>query len=531
MAVKKVIGLDFGTLSTRGMLLGVEDGAVYAQAVYVYPHGVIDGSDPLCAALPEGCALAHPDDYLAALDHCVRQLAAQAEPGEIVGIGVDATTYSMVPCQENGEPMCHLPEFAREPMAYIKLWKHHCAKDQALRIQEAHQRTGGIPAIRRCGGLVNCEWALPKMLETYELAPALAERTFRFCDLGEWLVWQLTGKPVNSLYSQGFKCMWAQDLGGPAEETLESLRPGFAAAVEEKLLGQPGGYEVPCGSLTPEAAGRLGLPAGTAVAAPIGDGSAPGLYFCLSHPGSLAVSYGTSIGMAFCLPELKEISGINGVVKDGIVPGLWGYDAGQPCAGDMLDWFVNNQLPPAYVEQAEGDVHGCLSRLAEAAEPWRNTLTVLDWWNGNRGILNDLSLRGAVLGLSLSTKPEDIYCAMLQGIACGSRRILDHLQDHGITFEQIIVCGGIAEKNPFALRQYADILGREILVSDRSQLAARSAAMLGAMAAGISPEETAARMAGSGLEPVRPDETHREAYEAIYRRWKRYHDCLAHVEK
>ena len=272
------------------------------------------------------------------------------------------------------------------------------------------------------------------------------------------------------------------------------------------------------------------MPPGTAVASPIGDGSAPGLYFCLSHPKSLVVSYGTSIGMAFCLPELKEISGINGVVRDGIVPGTWGYDAGQPCAGDMLDWFVTNQLPAQYTEQAGGDAHGYLSRLAEEAQPWRNTLTVLDWWNGNRGILNDMSLRGAVLGLSLSTKPEDIYCAMLQGVACGSRRILEHLQDYGIEFEQIIVCGGIAEKNPFALRQYADILGREILVSDRSQLAARSAAMLGAMAAGISPEETAAHMAGSGLKPVRPDEAHREAYEAIYRRWKRYHDCLAHIE-
>lgn len=531
MAVKKVIGLDFGTLSARGLLLGLEDGRVYAQSSYTYPHGVMDRQLPSGAALSEGSALAHPDDYIAAMTHCIRQLMNHADPDEIAGIGVDATTYSMVPCLENGQAMCQLPEYAEEPMAYIKLWKHHGAQSQASRIQQAHVQTGGIPAIGRCGGLVNCEWALPKMLETCELAPDMAEQTFRFCDLGEWLVWQLTGSPVNSLYSQGFKCMWAQDLGGPSDEALELLRPGFSRAVREKLLGHPASYELPCGKLCPEAAGTLGLNVGTAVASPIGDGSAPGLYFCLSHPKSLVISYGTSIGMAFCLPELKAISGINGVVKDGIIPGLWGYDAGQPCAGDMLDWFVTTQLPERYTLNAHADVHGYLSRLAAGSQPWQNPLTVLDWWNGNRGILNDLSLRGAVLGLSLATKPEDIYCAMFQGIACGSRRIIEHLQEHGIFFDQIIVCGGIAEKNPFALQQYANILGRELLISDRSQLAARSAAMLGAMASGVPKDVVAGCMAHGSLKPVLPEEDHRTEYEAIYRRWKQYHDCLSQIRE
>ena len=528
---KKVIGLDFGTLSARGVLIGIEDGKVYSEVSYRYPRGVMDYSLPSGKLLSEGSALAHPDDYIAALFHCLRALVKDTAPGEIAGIGLDATTYSMVPCQSNGEAMASLPAYYDEPMAYIKLWKHHCAQSQASRIQQVQQQTGGIPAIARCGGKASCELALPKLLETCELAPALAEQTYRFCDLGEWLTWQLTGKPVNSMYSQGFKCFWAQDLGGPSSEAMELLRPGFSRVVYDKLLGHPAPYDRPCGKLTPKAALLTGLEPGIPVAAPIGDGSAPGVYFCLNHPGTLAISYGTSIAMAFCTPELFDLTGINGVALGGILPGLWGYDMGQPCAGDMLDWFVKRQLPAEYAGNTASDIHASLSRMASALPPWTNSLTVLDWWNGNRGILNDMSLRGAVLGFSLSTVPEEIYCSMLQGIACGSRRILDHLHSSGICFDRIVVCGGIAEKNLFALQQYANILGRDLLVSSRTQLAARSAAILAAIAAGVPMEQAGEAIASEPLQPIEADREHRQQYENIYQRWKRYHDCISKVEQ
>lgn len=528
---KKVIGLDFGTLSARGVLIGVEDGTVFSEVSYRYPHGVMYHSLPSGKVLPEGSALAHPDDYIAALFHCLRTLAKNAAPGEIVGIGLDATTYSMVPCQSNGEAMASLPAYCDDSMAYIKLWKHHCAQPQAGRIQQVHQQTGGIPAVSRCGGKVSCELALPKLLETCELSPALAEQTYRFCDLGEWLTWQLTGKPVNSMYSQGFKCFWAQDLGAPSAEALELLHPDFSRVVYDKLLGKPATYDRPCGKLSPKAALLTGLEPGIPVAAPIGDGSAPGVYFCLNHPGTLAISYGTSIAMAFCTHELTDLTGINGVALGGIVPGLWGYDMGQPCAGDMLDWFVKRQLPAEYIDNSASDIHAYLSRLASDLPPWLNSLTVLDWWNGNRGILNDMSLRGAVLGLSLSTMPEEIYCAMLQGIACGSRRILEHLNASGVHFERIVVCGGIAEKNHFALQQYANILGCNLLISSRTQLAARSAAILAAIAAGIPMEQAGEAIASEPLQLIKADQEHRRQYESIYQRWKRYHDCISKVEQ
>lgn len=529
VGAKKVIGLDFGTLSARALLVGVEDGEVYAEASFSYPHGVLDTALPNGSPLPEDYALAHPADYLAALRHCVKAVMAGVDAEDVIGLGVDATTYSMVPCLENGEAMCLRPEFSGEPMAYIKLWKHHAAKPQAARLQALHTATGALSAIERCGGVINCEWALPKLLETYEKAPSLAERAYRFCDLGEWLVWQLTGKPVNSMYSLGFKCMWAPELAGPDAAALERLNPGFSKLVEEKLLGPPSSYNAPCGRLTESIAAELGLKPGTAVAAPIGDGSAPGVYFGLTHPKAITVTYGTSIAMAFLHKELKPISGINGVAKDGIVPGFYGYDAGQPCAGDMLDWFAEYSVPEKYARAAKDagmDIHTYLTELA-AYRPWQNKITVLDWFNGNRGILNDMSLRGSILGLSLGSRPEDIYGAMVQGIACGTRRILEHLTANGIDFDEIIVCGGVAEKNAFAIQQYANILGRELYVSRQRQLTARSAAILAAIAAGVPPDRAAEAMASAQFQVVAPDREHGKDYEAIYRRWTAYHDMLS----
>lgn len=527
---KKVIGLDFGTLSARAVLVGVENGQVFAETAYSYPHGVMDCSLPSGRTLPEGSAFAHPDDYIQALFSCLRTLSAAAGPGEIAGIGIDATTYSMVPCNENGEAMATLEKYQDEPMAYIKLWKHRGAQAQAGRLRDIQQSTGGFPAASRCGGQINCEQAVAKLLESCEQAPQMAEETFRFCDLGEWLTWQLTGQPVNSLYSLGFKCLWAQDLGGPDKKALEMLRSGFSRVVYDKLLGSPAPYGRPCGRLSDKAAQAAGTEPGIPISAPIGDGSAPGVYFCLNHPDTLVISYGTSLAMAFCRKELTELTGINGVVQGGILPELWGYDTGQPCAGDMLSWFVRNQLPAEYTEAARGNVHSFLSGLALRLPPWENRLTVLDWWNGNRGILNDMSLRGAVLGLSLSTAPEEIYCAMLQGIACGSRRILEHLARSGIFFDRIVLCGGVAEKNPFALEQYANILGRDLLVSGCTQLAARGAAMLAALAAGYPAAQVGRTMTSEQLDLVEADMAHRGEYEKIYRRWQRYHDCIAQIQ-
>ena len=526
------IGIDFGTLSARGVLVSAEDGSIYADEVFVYPHGVITGSLPSGVPLPSAYALADAADYREALCTCIKNLVSKAKihPESVIAIGIDATTYTMVPCLATGTVLCELQEYADNPKAYIKLWKDHSAVAQAEKISAVHAETGGFPAINHYGGSVNCEWALPKLLETYEESPELFAAVDRFCDLGEWLTWQLIGKPINSLYSAGFKVMYTPETGWPDKDALEKLAPGFSEAFYGKVAGPISDYSAPAGFLTGSAAESLGLCAGIPVAVPMGDGSMPGVFFCTKDHNAIAITLGTSVAMAFVSDCLVPASGINGVVKDGIVPGYYSYDAGQPCAGDMLNWFVENQVTSEYYKKAQSldmGIHGYLSSLSVGSQPYLNKLTVLDWFNGNRGILNDLSLRGGILGLSLETKAEDIYCAMIQGIACGTRVILEHLAQNGLKYDKVIICGGIAEKNDFVRKEYANILGCDIYISTLKNITATSAAVLAAVAAGSKPEEAAERLCCSDFVTIKPDLVHRSEYEAIYRRYKKYYNLLS----
>lgn len=320
---KTVIGLDFGTLSARAALVSCSDGQVLASSEYVYPHGVIGGELPNGRRIPDEYALADAADYREALVHCIRGVSSVSDISGLKGICVAATTYTMVPCLQDGFTLTE-NGYENEPHAYIKLWKHHGAKKQADRNEKLHEATGGLPTIENYGGAVNCEWALPKLLETYEEAPEIFAETYRFCDLGEWLTWQLTGEPVNSLYSAGFKGMWTPEEGFPQRDILNQLADGFGEAFYSSFAGAVSEYGEPCGYVSSEMAVLLGIPEGVPVAAPNGDGSAPGVCFCVNDPDAIAVTLGTSIAMAFLNARHVPVSGINGVVKDGIVPGYYG---------------------------------------------------------------------------------------------------------------------------------------------------------------------------------------------------------------
>ena len=530
MKNRYVIGIDYGTLSARAAVVSCEDGSIAGEAEVYYPHGVITGALADGTPLGENYALADAGDYRSSLFECIREAVINSglDRDSICGIGIAATTYTMVPCLSDGTVISELEGFASRPMAYIKLWKHHGALLQAERIKRLHDERGFFPVLDYYGNACNCEFAVPKLLETYEEDPEVFARADFFCDLGEWLALLLTGKRRLSLYSAGFKGMWSREGGWPAMTELEELSPGFSRGFSEKFAGDIADYGSPFGTLTESCAAVLGLNPGIPVAVPTGDGSSPGLYYCINNPDFIAITPGTSVAMSFTAPDCHRIEGINGTVYGGIVPGQWSYDAGTPCAGDMLDWFCRHMVPPETVKKAEEsglDIHGYLSQAASAG-PWENRLTVLDWFNGNRSILNNMSLRGGILGLSLETSTGELYCAFIQSIACSLRTVLEHLEACGIGKKQPVLCGSMPLKNSFLTGQIASVLGREVYVSKAARPTAVSAAILASTAAGNDIHEAARKMASAEYITVKPDSSHRREYEELYRRWRRYHDLL-----
>ena len=340
-----VVGVDFGTLSARALVVRVSDGAEAGTAVSEYPHGVIDRSLAGTGELPPDWALQDPADYTGALAAAVPAAIRDAgiDPGQVIGIATDFTASTCMPVLADGTPLCQLPGLAARPHAYPKLWKHHAAQPHADRINAvAHERQEKW--INRYGGKISSEWQFAKALQLLDEDFELYQRADRWIEAADWIIWQLCGTETRNACTAGYKGIF-QDGSYPSREYLAALDPRFAGFAADKLAHPISPLGARAGGLTPAAAALTGLPAGIAVA--IGNVDAH-VTVPAAGPvaaGKMVAIMGTSTCHVMNGAELAEVPGMCGVVDGGIVAGLWGYEAGQSGVGDIFAWFTPQRGP------------------------------------------------------------------------------------------------------------------------------------------------------------------------------------------
>ncbi|SDG60078.1 L-ribulokinase [Lentzea fradiae] len=524
-----VVGVDFGTLSGRAVVVRVRDGAELGTAVHEYRHGVVDQVLPATGRpLPPEWALQVPSDYVEVLRTAVPQAvqAAGISADQVIGIGTDFTACTMVPVTGDGTPLCELPEFAENPHAYVKLWRHHAAQGQADRINElARQRKESW--LPRYGGLISSEWEFAKGLQVLEEAPEVYAAMTHWVEAADWIVWQLTGLYTRNACTAGYKGIH-QDGGYPGADFLAELNPAFADFVAEKLDHPLSALGDKAGSLSAEAAAWTGLPEGIAVAVGNVDAHVTAPAAQAVEPGQMVAIMGTSTCHVMSGDVLREVPGMCGVVDGGIVPGLWGYEAGQSGVGDIFAWFLRNQVPPAYHEQAAErgiTVHELLSELAARQEVGEHGLIALDWHSGNRSVLVDHELSGVVVGQTLATKAEDVYRALLEATAFGTRVIIDGFTDAGVPVTELVIAGGLM-KNRLLMQIYADVVNLPLSVIGSAQGPALGSAMHAAVAAGSYPDIRAAAAAMGSVRhnAFTPIPENVEAYERLFLEYQELHD-------
>ncbi|SEO84009.1 ribulokinase [Amycolatopsis saalfeldensis] len=523
------VGVDFGTLSGRAVVVRVRDGAELGTAVYEYPHGVVDRALPATGEpLPPDWALQVPSDYLGVLRSAVPAAIrdAGADPADVIGLGTDFTACTMLPTTVDGTPLCELPEFAAEPHAYVKLWRHHAAQPQADRIN-ALARYRDEKWLPRYGGLISSEWEFAKALQILEEAPHVYAATAHWVELADWIVWQLTGHYVRNACTAGYKGI-LQDGQYPGADFLRELNPGFGDFVTGKLDRPLGRLGDRAGPLTAEAAAWTGLPAGIAVAVGNVDAHVTAPAAQAVGPGRMVAIMGTSTCHVLNSRELREVPGMCGVVDGGIVPGLWGYEAGQSGVGDIFGWFVEHGVPPRYHEEARRagvSLHEHLTSLAAEQGIGEHGLVALDWHSGNRSVLVDHELSGVVLGQTLATRAEDTYRALLEATAFGTRVIIESFQHAGVPVTELVVAGGLV-RNAFLMQVYADVVNLPLSVIGSEQGPALGSAIHAAVAAGAYPDITAAsRAMGSVRRGVyRPVRENVAAYDRLYAEYRELHD-------
>jgi L-ribulokinase len=404
------------------------------------------------------------------------------------------------------------------------LWKHHAAQPQADRINEVAAERGEA-WLALYGGKLSAEWQLAKGLQLYEEDRVVYAAADRWIEAADWIVRQLTGTESRNRCTAGYKGVF-QDGAYPSRDYLAALDPGFADFFDGKVAGPIVDLGSRVGGLTAEAAAWTGLRAGIAVAAGNVDAHVTSAACDALDDGQLLAIMGTSTCHVMNSKQLVAMPGMCGVVEGGIVAGRYGYEAGQSGVGDIFAWWIDNAVPDRYVT---GSVHEQLSAEAARQPVGAHGLVALDWMNGNRSVLVDHELSGLIVGLTLSTTAVDVYRALLEATAFGTRRIMAEFEAAQLPVTELVVAGGLT-KNALLLQIYADVTRKSLRVSSAEQAPALGSAIHAAVAAGVHPDvPTAAKAMSAPTSTVyEPDESRALTYDLLYDEYRKLHDYFGY---
>ncbi|AWI05351.1 ribulokinase [Clostridium drakei] len=538
---KYVVGVDFGTQSGRAVVISVDEGKQLSEAVSFYRDEVIDeflpGTD---IKLSSDWALQNPDDYIEVLFTAVPEAIKKSgvNKDDIIGIGIDFTACTMMPVSKDGKVLCQIEEFRNNPHAWTKLWKHHAAQSEANKLNEiAKERREDF--LQRYGGKISSEWLIPKIWQILNEAPEIYNEADKFMEATDWVTMQMTGVDIKNSCTAGYKAIWNKRTGYPSKEFFKALDSRLENLVEEKLNSKIVSIGSKAGELIKEMADNMGLNSGTAVCVGNVDAHVSAPAVNVVEPGNMLMIMGTSICDILLGMEEKIVPGMCGVVEDGAVPGFFAYEAGQSAVGDIFEWYVDNCIPEEYRKEAlekEVNIHSLLEEKASKLKPGESGLLALDWLNGNRSVLVDTDLTGMILGLTLLTKPEEIYRSLIEATAYGKNIIIETFENSGVPIRELYACGGLPQKNKMLMQIYSDVTNKRINISASPQTPALGAAMFAAVAAGKENGgyddifEAAKNMAKLKEEHYEPVKENMEIYRKLYNEYKKLHDYFGRGE-
>ena len=536
-SMKCSLGIDYGTNSVRALVVRCDNGEELGSFVAGYPSGkdgvLIDPKD-------HHLARQHPPDYLVGLELCVKgALAAAAKknkaftPATIVGLGVDTTGSSPIPVDSSNRALASLPKWKKNPAAQCWLWKDHTSWQEAARIT-------GLAAkhrpeyIAKCGNTYSSEWFWSKIWHCLKTAPDVFQAAYSWVEMCDWIPSVLCGvedpKQIQrGICAAGHKALYCDEWGGLPDKKFLSLLSPKLAELRDRLYDKAHDANTAAGTLSPEWAKTLGLPAGI----PVAIGEMDVHYGAIGsgiREGTLVKVIGTSTCDCAVVPatkKVKDIPGICGIVKGAILPGFFGIEAGQSAVGDIFKWWIES------VCEGDDALYASLAKEAATLRPGGSGLLALDWNNGNRTVLVDPMLSGLLLGTTLHTTKAEIYRALIEATAFGARTIIERIEEYGVPVKRIVCAGGIAEKNPLLMQIYADVTGRTMLVAGSSQACALGSAVSAAVLAGVFKDFPAAQKAMTSLKDIeyKPRAAARKTYDRLFALYQNLHDAFGGVNR
>ena len=530
------IGIDYGTNSVRALVVRCRDGKEFGSSVFNYPSGT---QGVLLVPKDHHLARQHPGDYLLGLEKSVKGAIAEASKqagftaDRVIGLGVDTTGSSPIPMDRKNRALAQDPKWKKNLHAQCWLWKDHTSWQEAAQITELAAKHRP-QFIAKCGNTYSSEWWWSKIWHCLKVAPKVFDAAYSWVELADWIPSVLAGveDPLavkRGICAAGHKALFSHEWGGlPDKKFLAMLDPKLAS-LRDRLYTKAHDANESAGDLSPAWAKKLGLPPGMPIA--IGEFDVHyGAIACGVSEGTLVKVIGTSTCDCAVVPMSKkvpDIPGICGIVPGAILPGFFGIEAGQSAVGDIFNWWVEG------ICGGDAALHGVLTKEAAKLKPGQSGLLVLDWHNGNRTILVDPLLTGAIIGQTLHTTRAEIYRALIEATAFGARAIIDRIREYGVPVKRVVCAGGIAEKNPMLMQIYADITGCTMQVAGSSQACALGSAISAAVLAGAHKDFQIAQKAMVKLKPrsYKPNPAVQRTYNKLFALYCELHDAFGGVNK
>ncbi|MEX2948500.1 ribulokinase [Staphylococcus warneri] len=523
------IGIDYGTASGRVILVNTSDGKIVSSYEETYQHGTI-AEELGGETLPHNYFLQHAGDYHHVLENGVKHVLeeSQVNKDEVVGIGVDFTSCTVVFLDENFKPLHMNDDLANHPHAYVKLWKHHGAQDEATQMVEANEKANQN-WLDYYGHSVNSEWMIPKILEVKHKAPELLERAHYIMEAGDYMTSLLVNQNIRSNCGIGFKGFY-DEVNGFNYDFFETVDPELPQIVKDKCEAPVIQIGDSAGSLSEYYQNLWGLSSNVQISPYMIDAHSGVLGAGAIEKGEFTPVIGTSTCHLMLDPKQEPIPSITGSVKDAIIPGLYAYEAGQAAVGDLFS-YSERMAPQHIVEEAakqDKSVLEYLETLASQIPVEDQHVVVLDWHNGNRSILSDSHLTGSVFGLTLQTPFEMVHRAYLESTAFGTKMIMKQFEDNDIPVHTVYASGGIPKKSRLLVDIYANVLNKKVVVLESSNATALGAAMLGANVGGAydTLRETVQHMKQPVYYEKQPDPEKVKDYEKLFDKYQKLHDLL-----
>ena len=529
---KFVIGVDFGSDSVRALVVRAANGEELASSVSFYRRWK---EGEYCNP-KENRYRQHPQDYIDSLTFVVTDALSRCSEevrANVVGISFDTTASTPAIVDKNGTPLALLEEFKEEPDAMFILWKDHTSIAEADEIN-ALAHSWHTDYTKYSGGTYSCEWAWSKVLHILRTNPSIRPYAYSWVEHCDWISGILVGniKPESIARSRcvaGHKVMWNEEWGGlPEGEFAAQLDPQLATMCKT-FAAETFTADHCVGNLTAEWAAKLGLPEGIAVGV--------GAIDC--HIGAVGAGISNNVlvkvmGTSTCDIIISDyesvggrtVRGICGQVDGSVVPGKVGFEAGQSAFGDIYAWYKRllgwSLSAIAGTPEAEDKILAALTAEAEQLPLTESDIVAIDWHNGRRTPDADPLKKGSIHGLTLATTAPEIFKALVEATAFGSRAINERMLEEGVKIEGIIAVGGISKKSRFVMQTMADVIGVPIKVAHSEQACALGAAMYAAVVAGLYPNiESAQQAMSSGYDAEYIPNPERHAiYSKLYARYK-----------